>query len=222
MKIFDNRWAAIVIFVLVNALALLAPNSLWAQMAPDRGVAESARMIRPVLIGDSLPNVVVATTAGEAISLRSICNSKPTILIFYRGGWCPYCNAQLGQLQEIEDTLTRLGFQIVAVSADRPAKLGESLEKWGMQYRLFSDSSMTAARAFGIAFQVDTATVTKYIGFGIDLDNASGESHHVLPVPSVFLVDKSNLIRFTYVNPDYRVRISPEVLLTAAKSVLSS
>lgn len=219
MKNFVTKFLLITILGLVNAVVLLTFAPLNAQTAPDRGIAPSSRLIRPVLIGDSLPNVSVATIEGKTVSLRTIC-SKPTVLIFYRGGWCPYCSAQLGQLNEIEDSLLTIGYQIVAVSADRPSKLRESLEKSGVGYGLFSDSSMTAARALGIAFQVDSATVNKYVGYGIDLVAASGETHHVLPVPSVFLVDAAGVIKFTYINPDYRIRIKPQVLLVAAKAEL--
>ncbi len=87
MKKVKLKVLPIAIFVLVNAVAMILPTPLRAQTPSDRGIAPSSRMIRPVLIGDSLPNVSVAATNGEATSLRSICNGKPSVLIFYRGGW---------------------------------------------------------------------------------------------------------------------------------------
>jgi hypothetical protein len=53
-----------------------------------------------------------------------------------------------------------------------------------------------------------------------NLEAASGEKHHLLPVPSVFIVGREGMIGFTYVNPDYKVRIDSDVLLAAAKAVL--
>ena len=79
---------------------------------------------------------------------------------------------------------------------------------------------MKAARALGIAFRMDDATLERYKGCGIDLETASGETHHLLPVPSVFIVGKDGLIKFTYVNPDYKVRVAPDVLLAAARAAL--
>ena len=58
-----------------------------------------------------------------------------------------------------------------------------------------------------------------YSGYGIDLVDASGETHHQLPVPSIFLVDRTGVVRWTYSNPDYRVRPSNDTLLTAARRV---
>jgi len=108
---------------------------------------------------------------------------------------------------------------VVAVSADRPEKLGKSLEVDGLGYALYSDSDLDAARAMGIVFQLDPETVETYRGYGIDLEEASGESHHQLPVPSVFLVEAGGTIRWVYSNPDYKVRPENAQLLDAARAL---
>ncbi len=180
----------------------------------------SAREVRPVLIGAPVPDMVLMSASGEKFSLKKNLAKKPGIIIFYRGGWCPFCNRQLGQLQKIESSLVELGYQVLAVSPDRPPNLEKSQKKLKTSYTLLSDHDMRLASAFGVAFHVDDATVKKYSGYGIDLEAASGEKHHLLPVPSVFIVGRDGLIGFTYVNPDYKVRIDPDVLLAAAKAVL--
>ncbi len=123
----------------------------------------------------------------------------------------------MGQLQTIAGDLEKLGYQIIAISPDRPEKLKESLGKNKVEYLLLSDSSMEAARALGVAFKVDDDTLKMFKKYDIDLEQASGQDHHLLPVPSVFVFDKDAKVKFTYVNPDYRTRIDPAVLLAAAK-----
>jgi peroxiredoxin len=182
-------------------------------------VPTSAQEIRPLPIGAAIPEVMLKTAEGTDFNLKTAVLRKPTVLIFYRGGWCPYCNLQLGQLQTVEPELLKLGYQILAISPDRPAKLVESVEKDKLSYTLLSDSSMTAAKAFGIAFRVDEATLKKYKGHGIDLEAASGEKHHLLPVPAVFIVGTDGRIKFVHADPDYKVRLEPEALLSAAKEV---
>ena len=112
--------------------------------------------------------------------------------------------------------LAELGFPLVAISPDHPEKLVESRKAQGLDYTLYSDSRMHAARAFGVAFQVDDATREHYQQFGIDLDEASGEGHGQLPVPSVFLV-KKGVIQWAYWNANYKVRPKNEALLAAAR-----
>lgn len=82
----------------------------------------------------------------------------------------------------------------------------------------YSDSAMDAARAFGVSYRVDDGMFAKLKSYGIDLIGASGRNHRQLPVPSVFVASETGKILFTYVNPDYSVRLAPEVLLAVAKS----
>ena len=125
---------------------------------------------------------------------------------------------QLGQLQKIETELLELGYRILAISPDLPENLKASVEKNSLGYVLLSDSKMEAAKAFGLAFRVDEKGYQRLSGFGIDLESASGEKHHLLPVPAVYLVGEDGIIQFQYVNPNYKVRLTPEVLLAAAKT----
>ena len=108
---------------------------------------------------------------------------------------------------------------MIAISADRPTGLVKSLEREDLNYRLYSDSTLAAARAFGIAFQLSDVEVAEYRDYGIDLEAESGEIHHQLPVPSVFLVEAGGTIRWVYSNPDYKVRPDNAKLLEAAREV---
>lgn len=178
----------------------------------------SALELKPLMIGESIPDVSLNSVEGKVFDLRSAAREQPLVLIFYRGGWCPYCNAHLGQLQQIDPQLSELGYRIIAISPDRPEKLQTSLEKEGLSYTLLSDSSMAAAKAFGIAFEADAPMLEMLASYNIDIEEASGEKHHLLPVPSVFIVGSDGIIDFSYANPDYKKRLAPEVLLAAAKT----
>ena len=106
---------------------------------------------------------------------------------------------------------------MIAISSDRPSGLQQSLRKHDLGYTLLSDSGMRAARAFGIAWQVDDDGIAMYKRYGIDLEKASGETHHQLPVPSVFLVGRDGRIQYVYSNSDYQIRPDNDMLLRAAR-----
>ena len=182
-------------------------------------VATLAEQIQPLQVGAMIPKVTLRKPGSEEIGLRSLISEKPTVLVFYRGGWCPYCNTQLGHLKGIEQQIIDAGWQIIAVSPDRLDKLSETIEKHQMKYTLLSDSKMQASIKFGIAFKVDDGTVKKYRGYGIDLNDASGQSHHMLPVPAIFLVGTDGIIKFTYANPDYKIRLDTQILLSEIKTM---
>ena len=176
--------------------------------------------ICPVMIGESLPKTVLKSVENKPFDLNQAISKKETILIFFRGGWCPYCNTHLGKLQSIESELLKLGFQIIAVSPDKPELLKANAEKRGLNYRLLSDNDMNASRSLGIAFRLDDETFIKYKNsYGIDIEIDSGYNHHLLPVPSVFIIGTDGAIKFSYINPNYKVRIDPDVLISAAKAV---
>ncbi len=119
----------------------------------------------------------------------------------------------------MESELAKLGFPVIAISADRPAKLTDSLKKNELGYTLYSDATLEAARAFGIVFQLSDADVREYQEYGIDLEKASGHDHHQLPVPSVFLVEAGGKIRWVYSNPNYEIRPENSAILEAARSL---
>ncbi len=178
----------------------------------------SAKDVQPILVGETVPEMALKNIAGDKVMLRALIQEKPTVLIFYRGSWCPYCNTHLANLRKIEDDLKQLGFQIVAVSPDQPAFLKETVQKNQLGYTLLSDSDMALAKALGLAYKVDDDTIQKYDEYGIDLEKNAGRGHHLLPVPAAILVNTEGQVTFTFVAPDYKVRVDNTVLLAAAKA----
>jgi peroxiredoxin len=199
------------------APAAAAETAASAQTSP--AWPQSDKAVSPLLLGNPLPDVALRTLEGAPITLSEAVGGKPAALVFYRGGWCPYCNLQLSGLRLIRKDLDALGFQLIAISPDNPTELKKTLDKDALDYRLLSDSSAAAMRAFGVGYQVDAQTLSKLAGYGIDLERASGEAHHVLPVPSVWLVDGDGSLQFSYVHPDYTVRLPEQVVLSAAQAI---
>lgn len=206
---------------ILKAITMTVIFSTTGSVAQD-GVAGSANDICPIKTGASLPPIILQSVEGKDFDLNAAAHQKPTILIVYRGGWCPYCNRQLSGINQIEPQIIAMGYQILAVSTDKPEKLVETIQKDELHYTLLSDSKMTASKLLGLAFRVDDKTLERYQKAGIDLEGASGEKHYLLPVPAVFVLNTDGVIQFEYVNPNYKVRLDPEILLAAAKSALKS
>ncbi len=182
------------------------------------GVPEDAREINPVEVGATAPDIPLTRADGVAPTVHALAAEAPMVLVFYRGGWCPYCNRHLAALGAVEAELRDLGYRIHAVSIDRPEKVAEAATAADFDYALYSDADAEAARAFGLAFRVDAETYEKLIGYGINLEEASGRDHHLLPVPAVFLIDREARIRFRHFNPNYKERLATDELLEAARA----
>jgi len=180
------------------------------------GIPDDPAQVHPLSVGTPAPVFSARTADGALRKFSPNTYSKPTIVLFYRGGWCPYCNMQLSDMRLVEPKLRASGFEIVFLSTDRPALLYSSLKATDIHYTLLSDSHLEAARAFHIAYHLDDATVAKQREYGVDLERTTGTKLHELPVPSVFIIDTSGTIRFVYSNPDYTVRLGADALWAAA------
>lgn len=204
-----RQWLLLAVIAFASTLSL----------ARATDVPTDPASVVPLPVGSPIPGVVVRNADGTDRRVGPGPLARPMVLIFYRGGWCPYCNRHLGVLKKAEPELLTLGYDLLFLSADRPELLYSSLKEPDVHYTLLSDASMSAARAFGVAFRVDAAGLAKFREYGVDLEAASGQTHHELPVPAVFIIDRSGVIRFVHANPDYTTRISADALLAAARKV---
>ena len=203
---------------LLAALFLMFFASSAVAQSQRTDIHLDANDVQPLLPGMQAPAFEVFSVAGQPVHFDPENMQKPLVLTFFRGGWCPYCNLHLAELRKAESELKELGFDIWFISIDRPELLYDSLEQPDIGYTVLSDSGLEATRAFGLAFRVTDETVVRYKTYNIDLEAASGESHHVLPAPSTYIIASDGKIRFQYTNPDYVVRLHPSVLLAAARA----
>jgi peroxiredoxin len=203
--------------LLIWASVLLCLPGVAAAQSDRTRIHLSADQVEPLLPGMKAPEFQVMDASGKAVIFDPDKMEKPVILTFFRGGWCPYCNLHLAELRHAEEELESMGFDIWFMSIDRPEILYSSLDYPDTSFTVFSDAKIEATRAFGIAFRVDDETAERYRGHDMDLEEISGESHLVLPAPATFLIGEDGIIRFQYTNPNFKVRLHPEVLLAAAR-----
>jgi peroxiredoxin len=178
--------------------------------------AENAESARPLQVGNRAPDFTATRADGTTYTFSSSQLKQPYVLIFYRGGWCPYCNMQLADLHTMEPKLRAAGFEVLFLSTDRPDLLYSSLKDQTVSYTLLSDPGLRAAQAFHIAYHLDDERYAQQLKFGVDLEKTTGTKAHALPVPSVFIIDTSGVIRFVYSNPDFRIRLRAQELWNSA------
>jgi peroxiredoxin len=168
--------------------------------------------------GDFVPDVTLPNALGQSVRLRDLWQRGPLVIIFYRGGWCPYCNLELRAWQQHLAALSTRGASLVAVSPQTPDNSMTTAEKNTLAYPVLSDSSLVAAEAFRIAFTLPPDLVELYTTFGNDLPTLNGNGKWVLPLPATYVVDTDGRVVFAHVNADYRERAEPaDVLSVVAK-----
>jgi len=192
----------------VLASFLLASLSLAAP-------AESADETKPLGKGEAIPDITLKTSDNKDFSLKKETAGKPTLLIFYRGGWCPFCTRHMAELAKSKKELIDAGYQILAIGADAPADIPAISKKHKIDYTLLSDVNMEASDAFRLAFYLDEATSKRYESrFKLV---SKHEGRYWLPVPAVYIIDKTGEIAFAHTDPNYKKRLPIEELLKVAK-----
>ena len=175
--------------------------------------------ICPLKVGSDVPEVSIKDKLGQKIELTALIGAQPTILIFYRGAWCGYCIKHLAELNDTKQEIETLGYQIFGITIDQSSKLEISNEKSESLIDVYSDATLDATKAFGLDWQVGEETFNKYKKeYNLDLEEWSGEDHHKLPVPAVYII-KDGKVLFQYVNPQHNTRLKAETLLAILKTL---
>ena len=206
---------SLVLAALCLVLAFAAPVS-------HAEIAASAEETKPLSAGVAAPSFTARNADGSDFVFDPGALDRPAMLIFYRGGWCPYCNRHLAELRHVVPELGERGMDVYFLSADSPQNLGTALggDNKDLDYMLLSDAMLGAAEAFGLAFRIPDDYYRQAKEYGLDLEKASGETHRALPIPAAYVIDTHGRIRFAHANPDYTVRLSAEELRAGVDSVL--
>jgi peroxiredoxin len=197
--------------LLIKSLAIVV-FTLFTTNTQSQAV-EKAEDICPILVGDTIPSAILRSNEGKQVNLLDKVKEKPTVMVFYRGGWCPFCNVQLAGLAQIQKDVVALGYQIIAISPDEYAELKTTESKNKVNYTVLSDSAGIFIEKLGIGFKTP-AKMRSYIE-NKNTTKASG----IMPVPTVLVLNKMGTVLFEYLNPNYKERISGEMLLAVLKTI---
>ena len=193
----------------------------YAAEVDASGIAPSAMAIRPLLPGMTLVDTCMQDLDGNPVCSDRLFQQQPTVLVVYRGGWCPYCNAQLNRLKQVEKHLITLGYQLIAVSPDSNLNVTKLRNRRNIRYTLLTDDKLALAKSLGLAYFLDKKMENIYKEkYGVPYIDINGESRVSLPVPAVYIIDTTGLVHFHYVNPNHKLRLDEKLLLTAAERAL--
>ncbi|MHB8691144.1 MAG: peroxiredoxin-like family protein [Solirubrobacteraceae bacterium] len=204
-------------------------NAALAEQAPaelldgfGRIVAAQAAVdyaARAPKVGEKAPNFTLKDQLGREVSLAGELEQGPVVLLFYRGEWCPYCNAWLRTFGLRAADFSHRGARLVAVSPQTPDNSLTMAEKHGLEFPVLSDERGEVIGTYGLKYDVTAHEL--YKAGGADLDKFNGEGGWILPAPAVVVIDREAIVRFVSVNGDYTQRAEPDEALAALDSLNS-
>ncbi len=177
------------------------------------GILENAKQI-----GDQAPEFTLSNALGKQVSLSDYLKKGPVVLTWYRGGWCPYCNLTLHRLQEELPNFKAEGASLLALTPELPDKSISTAEKHELQFEVLSDVGNVVARDYGIVFKL-TDEVAENYQKNFDLHAYNGDASDELPLAATYVIDTNGVIRYAFLDAEYRNRAEPAEILEALKSL---
>jgi len=206
--------------VLAMSLGVVPAALAQKSSQPAPSVAEKPAL-PGLAVGEKAPDAELWNMKGEPVKLSSLYKEGPTVIVFYRGGWCPYCNRSLIEWQGKTDELKAAGGRLVALTPEKPEKGLKTIEKDHLEFTVLSDYKMDAAKAYKVIFELDQGLRSKYKGFGADLEQWNASGTWELPAACTFVVDAGGTIRYAFRDWDYKKRADPTEVIAAVRALKS-
>ena len=122
-------------------------------------------LLRP---GDPFPALTVALAEGRALRLPDALAGHYGVVLFYRGSWCPYCNAQLRAFQRSLDRFADMNTLVLGLSVDDEATTRDLIARHGLQFPVGHSADARAIAAATGAFVNDDPVYLQSTGFVLD------------------------------------------------------
>jgi peroxiredoxin len=160
-----------------------------------------------------------STTSQSAPFDSAELSGKRTLLKFFRGGWCPYCSAELVAFDGMKAELARYGVSLLALSKDTPEQAAIHKSRDGISIELLSDVDLKVIRAYGVEHHkaLGQTKNPKFNIGGVPLGLAP-LSFQAMAIPTTLLIDENGTIRWIDQTDDYRLRSNNERVLNAVKA----
>ena len=177
------------------------------------GVTEKA-----LKVGDKAPDFELPGATGKTVKLSDLLARGPVVVTWYRGGWCPYCNVALRGFQKTLPEIRSAGASLVAISPETPDNSLSTAEKGHLEFDVLSDKGSKVARAYGVSYKIPQVIVDQMKG-RLDLAKRNGGDGDELPLGATYVIDRKGVIRYAFVDADYRKRAEPADVLAALRGL---
>jgi len=207
-----------------NTRALVQPERLAISEKATAELFSSGIEDSTLKVGAQAPSFTLEDAlTHKPVSSADLLALGPLVINFFRGRWDPYCITELEAWRDLHATLRKRGALFVSISPQTTRQNNFTLQQHGLPYPLLSDPGASIAEKFGIAYTIppEHRRYFQSILINIPFNNAGLSYHNAteaswrLPLPAVFVIDRSNTITFAEAHADFRVRPEPADVLAA-------
>nr|WP_146429959.1 peroxiredoxin-like family protein [Blastopirellula retiformator] len=183
------------------------------QTVRDTGIENSAKQV-----GDAAIDAELTGWNGKSVKLSDLWSEGPIVLMWYRGGWCPYCNLQLRAMQKELKALEGAGAKLVVLTPELPEKAKETAEANDLDFVALHDKQNAVAHKYGLVFELPETILPLYRDM-LKLGEVNGSDAMELPLSATYVIDTKGKIRYAFLDADYTKRAEPADVVAAVKKV---
>ena len=190
--------------------------------AEQRALAAAGEPSGLVQPGTRLPDGELLGVAGQPATLAETLSGKPAVIVFYRGGWCPYCSIALRTYQaQLVPPLAERGISLIAISPQAPDGSLSTKEAKELTFTVLSDPGSQIAGQLGILTAPSDGARAAQLQLGLDLTQVNADGTTGLPMPTVVIADADGVIRWIDVHRDYTTGTEPGQVLQAVTQTIA-
>ncbi len=167
--------------------------------------------------GFKIPKVILLNHKDEEVYLYDEIANKKTIISFYRGSWCPFCNLELAEYRRL--LRDNKDINMIAISPELPIITEQSMVSDNLPFKVLSDVDNQLAKKLNLCFHLPKYMEKMYDFFNIDLTMSQGNTDKNLPIPATYVVDENGIILKEWIDLDYTNRAEPEEVMQFIKSL---
>lgn len=169
--------------------------------------------------GDPFPELALADAQGYVVRSEALLARGPLVVVFFRGGWCPYCDLAFRALEGVRPELEALGAALIGIVAERPEVLARTAAEKGVRFPLLVDEAGRLAALCGLRFEMSEAHAALYMRLGVELPALQAGLGWELPIPASFVVAQDATIVHAFTDPDFTRRADPADLVRAVRTL---
>ncbi len=194
------------------------PERLKAYEQGIEAVRKSGVTDKALKVGDKAPDFELPNAAGKTVKLADLTARGPVVITWYRGGWCPYCNIALRGFHKALPEIRAASATLLALSPETPDNTLSTVEKNHLEFEVLSDRGNKVAHSFGVAYKIPKVIAEQFKG-RLDLAKHNGDDSGELPLGATYVVDREGVIRYAFVDADYRKRAEPSTVLAVLRGL---
>lgn len=188
-------WTVAIAVLVVAGAVFIRKKLPYGPMVPDK-----------LRAGKQLPDFSATHEDGGAVKSSEL-RGQPTVILFVRGNWCPFCTRQVEEVTAHYKDLTALGARLIFITPKPLDTTRRVAEFFNLEFEFWLDESLAIAKSLGLVMSDGVA------------EDWSKEYGNDTFWPTALVVDQDGIIRYSKLSRLIFNRPNSEVLVKELKKL---